>query len=230
MKLPEDPKERTQILVLIGIMSITVIAVLVMFVIKPQMTKKAKIKEERALIEDELSSARKDIARMIKGRTQNHEILEELVTLSDHGEHILQPRFGRNYLLVAKQIVQRYADKVGVDVQLREQGFSGTPRSPRITTEAMLKYYNLQIIINNGGLHNLLQLIKELESSSPYLSVVDVSVATVAGTPGAHNITMKVQWPVWDKEGTAENLKLQVAEMNKVAASSRNPANKIKTD
>ncbi|MDE0840348.1 MAG: hypothetical protein OSB41_15025 [Kiritimatiellae bacterium] len=116
MSLPEDPKERIKIFILAGIMGVTFIAVIVMFVVKPKIQRKAEIQEERALIEDELSSARKGIARMIQGRVKNHKILKDLVELSDHGEHIIHPSFGRNYLLVAKSILQKHAATAKVKI------------------------------------------------------------------------------------------------------------------
>ena len=230
MNLPEDPKERTQILVLAGIVGLTVIAALVMFVIKPQAAKKAVIDEESALIENELSSTRKDIARMNKGRVRNHEILKELVALSDHGEHILQPHFGRNYLLVAKEIVGRHAKTSGAEVHLREAGFSGAPRNPRALTPSMVRYYNIQLTLKNGGIHELYRLLKELEIHGPYINVTDISIAGSATTPGKHTITARVQWPVWVKEDTPDNLKQQVAEMDKMAPSRTKPKRKIRTD
>jgi hypothetical protein len=229
MSLPEDPKERLKIFILAAVMGLTTTAVIIMFVVKPKIQRKAEILEEQALIEDELSSARKGIARMIQGRANNHLVLKELVELSDHGEHIIHPSFGRNYLLVAKAILQKHAATAKVEMDISERGFSVAPRSKRSTDRPMLKYYNIMINLQNAGLHDLQRFMDTLERGSPYLNIGEVTVKASEKKPGAHGIGILVQWPVWAEENTPENLQAQVDEMNKMSAGSTKQHAKIQT-
>lgn len=228
MSLPEDPKERVKIFVLIGIMSITVVAVVVMFVVKPHLARKAVMRAERILIEDELDSMRKVVARMNQGRTLNNETLQELVELSEHGEHILLPRFGRNYLLVAQDIVQREAEKAGVEVTVAERSFSTVPRDTKSLNTSMIKYYTLHVEIVNGGLREAVALTRALESLSPYLNISNVSVTALTGQSGHHNISLLVQWPVWADEDTLQSLKQQLDEIGNLSGIDNHPT-KLKT-
>jgi hypothetical protein len=229
MSLPADPKERIKIFILGGIMGLTVVAVIVMFVVKPKMQRKAEIQEERALIEDELSSARKGIARMIQGRVKNHAILKDLVELSDHGEHIIQPSFGRNYLLVVQAILQKHAASAKVTIEMSERGFSVAPRSKRLTESSLIKYYNIKISLIKAGIHDLQRFLDTLENGSPYLNVAEVTVNISDKNPRQHVIGIHVQWPVWTEASTPADLQAQVDEMDKMSANSAKQPAKIQT-
>ncbi len=151
---------------------------------------------------------------MKRGQARNAEILQNLISLTREGGHILQPRFGGNYKLVAQEIVERAAEDAGATVDIREAGFSALPKPKQQKDPSLLKYYRLNISVR-GGVHDLVRLATRLENSSPYCSVDNLSVKAQDRTPGGHAISMIVSWPVWANQDTLFSFEQQLSELNR---------------
>lgn len=211
MKLPDDPKEKLKILVLVGIGAVAVLYTLIALVVKPLFDEKARCKAELATLSDELSSSSRDMERMLKERPGNTRALQAILDVSNRRGDILHPRLG-NYELGAREYVERMSQACGVPVEsMREIGLTQIPQPVEGGVDRTLKCYNMRITLA-CGMHEAVSLIQHLESSNPHLCVTSFSISTRSDQPGRHDINVDLQWPVWVDPGMAETLEQRLEE------------------
>ncbi len=214
MKLPENKKERFQVLVLIAIGGIAVIYLGVSAGIQP-VTRYKKEKRDRAeQLKEEIRKADQKIKHIQADSLRNQEILEQIC--SEAEMYVLRPTLGGNYFLGAGEMIERIARKADVTIDPpSEAGVSEIPQNSARPTGNVLKSYGVRISMK-ASFQDLLRFLTELEASNPYLCVSSISVSG-QGTadPESHRISMEVQWPIWADDTTPDNLKQQLAESKK---------------
>jgi hypothetical protein len=222
MRLPEDPKEKLKILVLVAIGAVAVLYTLVTVVVKPFMTRKAENTESIAKLQEQLTDAQRDLNRMWLDRDRNTKVLRSLVELSNDKDYLLHPRLG-NYELGAREYVEAAARRVGVELEaVREIGLIQLPQDPAIKEPRSLKTYNLRISVQTG-LQHLIALLGAIENGNPYLCVSGVSIDTQPANPARHQISFELQWPVWTDPLMAQDLERRLREAEATEPVARPP-------
>lgn len=197
MKLPQEPKERMKVLMLIGIGAVAVVFMVVSVVVKPLMARKAQYREDIALAREDLDTAQRDVNRMMVDRDANTKVLEGIVDGAYRQNFVLEPRLG-NYELGAREFVEGIAQSVGVTIaSMREIGLT---QMPLPTTEQdkglALKCYNMnvQLLV---GLPDLMLFLNAVEAGNPYLCVSSIAISSRIEDPALHTVVLELQWPVW---------------------------------
>jgi hypothetical protein len=190
MKWPEDKKERMQWLVMIGIGTVVVLYVAVQFGIMPILkSKKAKL----ARIEElkvEIANAEKEIKQRTKDEAENKEVLQKIMDISE--KYVLKPVLGLNYKITAGEVIEPVAKKQGLKIDSLRQVAIGVEAS-----QSSLKAFTARTVLS-CGYNDLVKLIREIEASNPFLSVIAVTVTSQGPeSPEKHLVTFDVEWPVW---------------------------------
>lgn len=211
MKLPEDPKERIKILVLVGIGVVAVIYTAIALVIKPLFSAEERYRKEIADVNESLMASQRDMNHMLQEREGNTRSLNAIVEISDRQRLILHPRLG-NYELGAREFLEGVAQRTGVTMaSIREIGVTQMPQSPDLKTEKALKFYTLRVNME-GGLHDLMRMLATLETDNPYIGLSSLTINTRPEMPAKHQIDIELQWPVWADPKMNEIIKQRLEE------------------
>lgn len=216
MKLPENKKERMQMLGMGAAVGIAAIYALVAFGIKPILNSK-KAKETRIVeLNEEIAKADRTINASGADRKFNIETIKKILAITD--THILKPGLGDNYQLGAEAIVEKHARKAKVN--LKESKFEtrglGVKAIPKVTNRResnALNFFVLRIIIE-AGYHDVVRFVREIESANPYLAVVSLSIVDIPKQPELHKITMDIQWPVLAEPELDDELRAQLKQLD----------------
>ena len=212
MRLPEDEKERAKVLVLISLGTIAVIYTVLYAVVRPLRIKRAERADEITAVQQRLEEAEREVGRMMKNRKENTQILRKVIELANAQKSVLQPRLG-NYRLEARDFLESHASTASVEIDdIRQVGIIQLPKSEKQETDNVLKAYISQVKIN-GGLHDLIRFLRQIEVSNPFLVVSSLSITSLAATPGKHSITVELQWPVWADEKLGQELEARLKEL-----------------
>jgi len=126
MKLPENKKERTQVLVLIGLGIVAVCFGIITGIVKPLVAKKKANQEKIQKLTSDIAKARGEIRQMEQVREANVAVMQEITEAADRAT--LRPRLG-NYLLSAREVVQRHAAAANLELKsVEEVGILDLPR------------------------------------------------------------------------------------------------------
>lgn len=219
MKLPEDPKERSQILALVGIFGAIALygiymGVSVMF-LKPEKVRQKKIAE----LTEKLSKADSDVEMMPILKDNNTRYTQEITRISD--EYVLHPQLG-NLLIPAEQFIREQEAAAGVTVlEVKEIGINEFPAPeapPPVKDESgktkiqaapnkdyAFKIYTARVDVANG-LHDVIKLVKQIESANPFVCISSINIAPQEETPFQHRISLDVQWPIWNANKSTEKI------------------------
>lgn len=215
MRLPDDPKEKVKILILVGIGGVAVVYTLIAAVVKPLLHRKEADRAEIAELEDQLASATRDVNRMWKDRVQNTQALETIVDISNEKNYLLHPRLG-NYELGAREFVESLSQSTGVPVEsVREIGIIQLPTDSSQQTERTLTSYNVRVNVK-CGIHALINLLTAIEDANPYVCVSGVSIAAGSDDPAKHQINFELQWPIWSDPTMAEDMERRLEEAKNI--------------
>jgi hypothetical protein len=233
VKLPESRKERTKILCLVGLAAIAVIYGATVGLIKPFLARKRVTAEKIRGLKADVAKADAEISKLGRIRATNAVICAEVLHISEN--FLLHPRLG-NYLLGAKETVQRHAatrnldvkgvDEVGVVEMPKPKAAKGqTPgREPSkarggsaekkdskdSARDCAFKSYAARVNLA-GGFQNLTAFLEDLEKENPYVSVAQLSVTVNPEDPCRHKITANIQWPIWADARIEPLLRRQMA-------------------
>ncbi len=206
MKLPSDPKERNQILALIGIVAIAVCAG-IFFGFKQLGVAKKNVQKTIEEVESKLKKADAKIQRMSVDKVDNDAAIKEILDISD--DYILASVLG-NYQLVARDILEGASKELGLKIEpVRELG-KGTVPYP--SGPGAFKTYTARVSLN-CGMHDLVKFLHKLESGNPYLCVTGLTVTErTSQSKDEHQVSFEVQWPIWDDPAVKDKLLEQLKE------------------
>lgn len=211
MKLPDNKKERMQVLVLVAIFGVGALYGLFVGVIKPLKARRAVQGDEVAELRENIRIANIEIAQMKTDRRANDLVKADLRDITQASGYILEARLG-NYLLSATEIIEAAARDAGVIIESpREIGISQLPEKTKTKTSGTFAIYTARIGFV-GTFHDLIRLLYSIEKSNPYLCVASISATASPKARDMHVIMFDVQWPVWADEETMEMF------LNKLAA------------
>jgi hypothetical protein len=203
MKLPESKKERIQTIALIAIGIIFVIYVGGSYAVKPilknrteRLRKIEKIKSDIEMVEN--------VIRLVKmGRQVNNKVVAEIVQITETSNYVMKARLG-NYLIGATEKIEKAAKDADVKIEsITEAGILNIPSSSKDGNPFQL--YTVRVSID-GGIHDLVFLLKQIEASNPYLSISEIEITGNSSHADKHRIFFNVQWPIWQDENTISDI------------------------
>ena len=212
MKLPEDKKERTKVLALIGIGVIFVVGLIfkapvvgVLPLMKSKKDKLAKIEQLKKDTED----ANKEIRQHDKDKAENLEVLKKIVNEST--KHVLKPVLG-NYKISASEVIEPIAKKYNLKIQqIKQIGVTAE------ASQTSLRAFSARVSLF-CGYDELECLVTDIEMSNPLLSVMNISITTQGSeSREKHMVSFDVQWPVWAEVDTPDKLAQQLKDLDKTA-------------
>jgi len=177
-------------------------------VIRPLLNTKAKRSERLAKIEKELETTRREVKTASRELAWNREIAKELLQISR--QYILRPQLG-NYLLNARDYIEDQAGRVDLAVDtIREVGITDVPRPRKSRDEPALRIYTVRMNLT-AGYHPLVELIRSIERSSPYLCLSSILVTgQPTRSPDVHTVVLDLQLPIWADPELAQALRRQI--------------------
>ena len=213
MKLPDDPKERNQLMILIGVFGLAAVYGLYMGVstllLKPQ---KAKEKEISSLT-SKLTKADNDIDMMPMLEANNLKHISAIKEISD--QCVLHPQLG-NFLIPAEQFIRKQeAAAKAIVLEVKEIGINNfpDPEPPArvagdpapVKKQWSFKIYTARVEVG-GGFHNAIKLAKQIEAANPFICISSIKMTPEEETPFQHNMTFDVQWPIWNPNRTTAGI------------------------
>lgn len=204
MKLPTDPKERNQILVLIGLVAVG-LCVGIFFAFKSLTTSKQVMRDRIEELEGKIQKADLKIKRMVADKRDNDIAVKEILEISN--KHILASVLG-NYQLVARDILDGYARELGLKMEpVRELGQGAIPYPGG---DSAFMGYTARVTLF-CGMHDLVKFLNKLETGNPYLCVTGISITQQSDKdPDRHIVSFEVQWPIWAKPEMKDKLNEQL--------------------
>lgn len=212
MKLPVNPKTRTQILLLAGV---AVLALLAMAYsgLSTIMTKRA---ETHAKLLDAISQLNK-INREIKAIPALRQSRDDLFwTIQQAATNYILFHEYRNYHLTAREILLPVAAEMGIMIDIPKEGVidvfpiaesKSTNKVSRLASRSKDKdnpafsshVFALYPVTLTGrsGFASLLAFLRRIESVNPYLTVCELSVKADPKTPEEQQFAMTLLWPIW---------------------------------
>jgi hypothetical protein len=191
MKLPADPKERNQILALVGLVAAGV-CVGIFFGFKSLATSKENLRREIEELEANIGKADAKIKRMAVDETDNKAALAEILEISDK---FVLPEVLGNYQLPARDILEGYSKDLDLDMDpVRGLGKATVPSS----SKGAFGTYTARVSLN-CGMHDLVRFLHKLESDNPYLCITGVQITERRNVDkDKPQVSFEVQWPVWN--------------------------------
>ncbi len=215
MSLPENKSERTKLLAIIVILSIAALYVGYTFGLAPLLKNRGNGANRQKELADLLWQAERDIELLPRNRTMNQELVTTVLAASEEQRHVLRPNLG-NYLLVAKDIVQQHANRLGLRLATVSEAAAPDVVRARRTDEPApdLKFWFVPYTINvtlAESFPNTVLLIRAMEEENPLLCITRLDVVAQPNVdPERHLVSMDVTWPVWADDTAPERLRRQL--------------------
>ena len=208
MRLPEDKRDRTKILLLLALLVGGAFYGVWAFVYHPLVTGRAEALTRRDQLEQELHAARVHIRRMEEMRREMQQVARNLRARSEYD--MIHPRLG-NYLLEARETVQRHGRAAGVDqIRVTELDFVHPPRRPDNEPPPRIRGYAVRVTAE-CSYAQLTHWLELLEEHNALLSVSQLQIAAQPDNPRKHQVGFEVQWPVWINPETRTTVRERVA-------------------
>ncbi len=235
MKLPENKKDRQKIYLVVGLVVAAAVYALWAWVYGPILKGRNEARAKIRTLEGEISAAADQISRIPLTERAYLQVVTNLVALSE--QQMMHPRLG-NYLLPAREILQRQARAVGLlAVQIDEIGLAPLPRpkekakpvrKPDDKAEAPatpvkkksepppLPPYTVQAyavrVSTECSYETLRRWMDLLEQENPLVAIGGITVAAQPDDPLKHQVSFEVQWPAWVDPDFRETLQEMEAE------------------
>ena len=202
MKLPEDKTKRMQVLGLSVGVVVGVIWGLVAGVIGPLKRNAGERLERIEQLHRDLRIAEAEIHQMAEDRDTNSNLIERA---KSEDVYILHSRLG-NFLLSATEAIDAYARAASVDIDtITEVGTSILPERQGQQSAGALNVYSVNVKLR-AGLHDVLRLLETANRENPYVAVSSLEIFARAGSPARHDMTLILQWPIWNDSDRAPDL------------------------
>ncbi len=197
MKLPDDKKERQQMLILMGIVAAAAIYAVVNFVLLPFISSQREIPEKLEGVRDQLATGERTLAAVPRNIEQYNVYVTNIRRTVD--QYLLQPVLG-SYILEAERIIEQHALAVGLTIDgFREDGIRDLPVArTRQGAGAGNRLRSYALIVNlRAGYDDMVRLIEAIEAGNPFVSVLELNLNHQPRTPQIHAVQFKVLWPIW---------------------------------
>ena len=198
MKLPEDRKDRIQVLALIAIGVIGVTYIVWMFGVAPLREQVNSTRVRVAELKDKIANATRAIKVADRKQRENLNVVSNVALVTS--KYVLEDEVG-NFLLPAKALISGYANRSGLMMtEIQAQGFVPIPQAEAEADPRTFKKY--LVTVNARGVYsNVVKMLSVIEAHNPYVSIAGLRVGARRDDPLAHEISFQIAWPVWaDRE------------------------------
>ena len=207
MKLPDDPKEKTKILILVAIGVLATVSVVTQALLYTRNRKK-ELRETLDEVQWKSQAATRDVLSAERVKQRNDKTVAAIAAISRH--HVLQPILG-NYRLGATDILNRHAALSGLTVHsIQEIGILDLPKpsgtqSKKAQAANVFKAYTVRLTLN-CGYFDLWRFLQSIEEDNPFVCISSLSIVLDEDDdPESHRVVLGIQWPIWsDPERAAQ--------------------------
>lgn len=212
MKLPVDPKRRTQILVLAGVVTVLLLVFLYLG-FSYILTLRAKTKLDLDDARDKLNKLEREIKAFPTVRQTRDDLFWSIQFAATN--HILFHEY-RNYHLTAREILLPLAAETGIALDIPKEGAvidlpvpdpKSTNKTARATSAGKGKgtagpaspFFALYPVSATGraGFDQLLAFLRRIESRNPYIAVSELRLTANPDSPETHDFSITLLWPIW---------------------------------
>jgi uncharacterized protein YukE len=187
-------KEQKQAAVLIGMWLIGGLFALYHYVLAPFIKNRGASTNELAELKSQIQKA--DAARQGEAKLRA-EYAESTEKMNSAMERYIVPM--ENPLSWATEKVYTTARGVGVDLQsVSEVGAGEGEWAGLLKAGRTFRPYAVRIA-TECGYAQIVDFLKALQESDPYLCVVGIFVAALDASPTRHTVSVTVEWPMWGK-------------------------------
>ncbi|MDI6775052.1 MAG: hypothetical protein QME60_06625 [Verrucomicrobiota bacterium] len=193
MKLPENKKERVQILVFGVILGVGIFYAAVAFGIRPMIKARKERKAGMEQLQTKIKEAQEYLEVTADNAGKNHEFLSNIEAFSE--THFLKPRLGDNYALGVGEMVEDWARESGLKLAAPgEIGRTDLPHAEGARSVVRAYAFNIN---PKCGLQDLVRLLQFIENRNPAMAVIHLSILPNSGDPLNHTITLSMHTPIW---------------------------------
>lgn len=223
MKLPEDRKERTKILIMIAVGVVAVIYAIFELAILPLLAEQNLNRKKMVDSQVRITKIKRDLLNVPRLRADFNSTTSHIATLS---EHLAQPVLG-TYLLG----IQNTIDSLSANLDIRmvpaaEIGIAELPGSNKDGLPHSLRSYSVRTTFY-GGYREIMAFFRALEASNPMMCITEFSISAQNNSPEKHQVNFTAQWPIWDETGkTSETTPSPVGAAPAPATASKDDKNK----
>jgi hypothetical protein len=213
MKLPENKKERIQVMALICIGVFGVLYAAIQLGLSPILDDAKKKRERLSDLQDKVSNAERFMKVRERHTSDNIRAISNIFYISEN--YLLEPEVG-NYLLPAKGLVARYTAAVGIpDVSVEGLGQFAIPvsRATEASESAKRAFKAYAVRVSCTGTYsNLVALTRIIAQENPMLAFGTVQMSAIRKSPQKHQISLVLRWPIWADQSIVEELRAQYEE------------------
>ena len=201
MKLPQNRKERIQVLAL-AVIGTAALMYAVFSLVIAQLAKHRSNALEADKLTEYLAKADSEVHAMVLSGDEYRRLQGEIGAAVSND--IIQPVLG-SYLLSVRDRVEQTARRTDVKLTgIQEIGLQVLPVAAGAPNRSF-QSYGIQVI-GTAGYAQLRTFLNELEISNPYLSITEITVAGHADDPRTHGWAVRIEWPVMTRESILTSL------------------------
>jgi len=193
MKLPENKKERIQMLVLAAIGGIAVLYAVTQLGVKPLIHSRTKLVDELQELRKKLDKAKRELSYEPQIKREHEQAVAAIEKLSS--DSVPRPVFG-SYLLSVTETLETAARTCGFQVgDIQEVGIQEIPGKKKDRYPRAFKSYGVRV---NGvaGLEQTYAMLQRIEEQNPLLCVTEIHIAGQPDVPEQHLVSFRVEWPI----------------------------------
>jgi hypothetical protein len=194
MKLPEDKKQRVQVIILICMGIVAALYVVLHAGIIPVTKGLENRKKKLSIVEDKIEKANRDIMQTKRHKARNAELESELANASM--AHLLQHEVG-NFLLPAAHHIQKLVEESGIGKHsVRGMGPLQLRQWNKRKNERTVMSYSVRVTVE-CAYSNLVLFADRMLADNPYVSFSGLSISAQKTHPEKHKMVFDIRWPIW---------------------------------
>ena len=192
MKLPENKKERIQVLVLLAVGTLAVLYAGIKLGVGPLIQgKKARVAQMEQLKND-VDKAKSFLEQTTGDGARNYETLSKITDFSE--KYFLKPRL-ENFLLPATEMVEDWIAEAGIKMAPpAELGRTDIPQAE--AARNVVRAYSMGFNLTCSTLE-LIRLLRVIEKENPSITVSRLSIVGNPAQPEKHTVNFSIQIPIW---------------------------------
>jgi Tfp pilus assembly protein PilO len=194
MKLPEDRKQRIQVLVLIGIGCVVVLILLAQFAIVPIIDSRRKLAETREEYRARLEKAQRELKASAQIQAEFDEVTRQLQAIAS--DYLLRPILG-SYLVGVTEAMEPRAKETGFVLDdIQERGVQALRLQAKETAgQRPYNAYSAQIS-GQGSYAEIMAFLNAIETRNPYVCVTELRISGQPDNPSQHRVSLRIEWPI----------------------------------
>jgi Tfp pilus assembly protein PilN len=193
MKLPENKKERYQILGLIGVVAVLVLYAVAQIGISPLIVARRKLQTDLEKQQEKIEKAKRELQRATLLKVDYDNLTAEIDKIAS--ANVRRPVLGQ-YLVGLTETIDTAARETGLKVEEPQDiGMRELPRSKKAATPPAFNAYAVQVS-GEGSYARIQAFVDRLERDNPMLCVTDIRILGQQDKPEAHRVLLKIEWPI----------------------------------